>query len=95
MQRRRFLQAGSLVLGGLGLTELLRLRALAANGKSSEPNTAVVLLWLESGPGHMAPNDFLASVYRFLGIDSGHPFPDRHGRPMPILTRGRPICELV
>ncbi|MDX1944084.1 MAG: DUF1501 domain-containing protein [Pirellulaceae bacterium] len=40
------------------------------------------------------PNDFLASIYRFLGIDASHSFLDHRGRPMPILTHGEPIAEL-
>lgn len=40
------------------------------------------------------PNDLLASIYRFLGIDSTATFPDHAGRPMPILPKGAPISEL-
>lgn len=40
------------------------------------------------------PNDLLASLYRFLGIDPAQAFLDRHGRPMPILPSGSPISEL-
>lgn len=41
------------------------------------------------------PNDLLATVYRFMGIDQEHAFLDRSGRPMPILPYGRPIAELT
>lgn len=41
------------------------------------------------------PNDLLATVYRFLGIDPNHAFLDRSGRPMPILPHGTPIAELM
>jgi hypothetical protein len=41
------------------------------------------------------PNDFLATVYRFLGIDVNHAYPDFRGRPMPILPNGQPIAELL
>ena len=40
------------------------------------------------------PNDLLASMYRFLGIDTEITYPDLRGRPMPILPFGRPIAEL-
>ncbi len=40
------------------------------------------------------PNDLLANVYQFLGIDHTHAFPDHSGRPMPILPHGKPIVEL-
>lgn len=41
------------------------------------------------------PNDLLATVYRFMGIDQNHEFLDRSGRPMPILPHGSPIKELI
>jgi hypothetical protein len=43
----------------------------------------------------LTPNDLWASVFRHLGIDYNHAFPDLHGRPMPILPFGQPIKELV
>ena len=42
----------------------------------------------------LEPNDLLASVYRFLGIDQDAAFLDHSGRPMPILPYGGPIAEL-
>jgi hypothetical protein len=41
------------------------------------------------------PNDLWATVYRHLGIDYEQSFPDRRGRPMPILPSGSPIAELL
>lgn len=41
------------------------------------------------------PNDLLATVYHFMGIDQNHEFLDRSGRPMPILPHGSPIKELI
>jgi hypothetical protein len=41
------------------------------------------------------PNDLLASIYHFLGIDTEITYPDLRGRPMPILPTGRPIPELA
>jgi hypothetical protein len=43
----------------------------------------------------LTPNDLWATVYRHLGIDWEHAFPDHAGRPMPILPYGEPIAELV
>jgi uncharacterized protein (DUF1501 family) len=43
----------------------------------------------------MTPNDLWATVLSFLGIDSSHAFPDHAGRPMPILSDGKPIPELL
>lgn len=42
----------------------------------------------------LTPNDLLASIYRFLGIDQNAAFLDHRGRPMPILPHGTPIAEL-
>ncbi len=40
--------------------------------------------------------DFLATVYRHLGIDGAHvAIPNFSGRPVPILNEGSPIPELV
>lgn len=43
----------------------------------------------------LSPNDLWATVYRHLGIDTDHTFPDRSGRPMPILPGGEAIRELI
>lgn len=43
----------------------------------------------------LEPNDLLATVYRFLGIDPHFAFRDHAGRPMPILPYGEPITELL
>lgn len=48
LSRRAFLQAGAVGLSGLGLSDLLRLRA-AANTTSSASDTAVILVWLPGG----------------------------------------------
>lgn len=41
------------------------------------------------------PGDFLATIYRHLGIDAEKiALPDFSGRPVPILPHGRPIAEL-
>lgn len=41
------------------------------------------------------PNDLLATIYSFLGINPDHSYLDRRGRPMPILPYGKPIAELT
>lgn len=40
------------------------------------------------------PNDLLATIYRFLGVDSQSEILNHNGRPMPILPYGAPIAEL-
>lgn len=41
------------------------------------------------------PQDLLATIYRHLGIDYTRSFNDFFGRPVPILSEGRPISELI
>jgi Protein of unknown function (DUF1501) len=48
--RRSFLRAGVLGLGGLGLADLMRLRA---RGAADSSRRSVILFWLSGGPGHM------------------------------------------
>jgi uncharacterized protein (DUF1501 family) len=43
----------------------------------------------------LEPNDFLATVYRHLGIDTRAEVVDRSGRPLRVLDRTDPIAELV
>lgn len=85
--RRRFIEVGSLLFGGLGLTELLRLRAQTAE-KSGKPelDTAVILLWLEGGPSHMETYDLKPNAPR-----------EYRGEFLPIKTNvpGMDVCELM
>lgn len=58
--RRSFLQAGTLGLGGLALSDLLRLRASGASTSppiSAANDRSVILFWLSGGPGHMETYD--------------------------------------
>jgi uncharacterized protein (DUF1501 family) len=44
----------------------------------------------------VGPQDFLATIYRHLGIDYEKvTLPDFMGRPVPIVSNGKPIAELV
>ena len=43
----------------------------------------------------VTPQDLLATVYRHLGIDAGHHFTDFAGRPVPVLSSGRSISQLI
>jgi hypothetical protein len=43
----------------------------------------------------LSPNDLWATVYRHLGIDYHRSFLDFTGRPMPILSEGTPIAEML
>jgi hypothetical protein len=55
----------------------------ATNSKGEEP---------VSRP--LTPNDLWASVYKHLGVNPEHTFPDHGGRPMTILPFGEPIHEI-
>ena len=53
LSRRSLLRAGSLGLAGvnLGLADLLRARAIAAeNGRAGPADRSVILVWLDGGP---------------------------------------------
>jgi hypothetical protein len=53
LNRRSFLEAGTLVLGGvsLGLADLLSARAWAADaGRSGPSDRSVIMIWLDGGP---------------------------------------------
>ncbi len=41
------------------------------------------------------PNDLLATIYHFLGIDYQELVPDNAGRPVPLIPFGTPIRELL
>jgi hypothetical protein len=41
-----------------------------------------------------SPQDVLATMYRFLGVDPAVQYADNSGRPHPVLPRGTPIEEL-
>ncbi len=43
----------------------------------------------------LAPQDLLATIYRHLGIDQRADITDFAGRPVPILSTGKPIRELI
>jgi hypothetical protein len=43
----------------------------------------------------LAPHDILATVYHVMGVDTTAAFPDHAGRPIPILSAGEPIRELI
>jgi hypothetical protein len=43
----------------------------------------------------LKPHDVLATVYHVLGVDPSLSFNDRSGRPVPILSEGEPIREIL
>jgi hypothetical protein len=83
INRRDFLQAGALGLGGLTLVDVLRLRA---RGKARSSPRSVVMVWLNGGPSHIDMYD--------LKPDAPAEF---RGEFKPIKTNvpGMDICELM
>ena len=85
VSRRSFLEAGSLALGGLGLSDFFRLRAHASSAaETSDP--AVILIWLQGGPSHLETYDLKPDA----------PLEYR-GEMTPIhsVVSGLDVCELL
>jgi Protein of unknown function (DUF1501) len=53
VSRRSFLQVGVAGMGALSLGQMLALKEASAAAGSARKDTAVILLWLDGGPGHM------------------------------------------
>jgi hypothetical protein len=83
--RRAFLQLGALGLSGIGLTDLLRLRAEAKTAGTA-PDTAVILVWLPGGISHIDTYDMKPSAPQ-----------DYRGefRPIRSVVPGLDVCELL
>ncbi|MCH8831001.1 MAG: DUF1501 domain-containing protein, partial [Planctomycetes bacterium] len=84
--RRSFLTVGALGLGGLGLSDLLRLQAEASTKTIPEQDTAVIFVWLPGGPPHMEMYDMKPDAPA-----------DYRGDFRPIRTNvsGLDVCELM
>ncbi len=85
LSRRSFLQAGGISVLGLGLSDFLKLRAIAQTSGALLKDNAVIFVWLPGGPAHMDTYDMkpeAPSEYR--------------GDFQPIRTNvpGIEICEL-
>ncbi len=57
VDRRTFLRAGVLGSVGLGLSDLLKSRASAADAGGPTADTSVILVWLNGGPSHLETYD--------------------------------------
>lgn len=82
VSRREFLQAGTLALGGLLLSDILAGRAAA--GQASK-DTAVILLYLHGGPSQLETYDLKPDA----PIEYRSVF-----KPIPTRVPGMNICEL-
>ena len=53
VSRRSFLQLGMAGMGSLSLSQILRAKESASAAGKGSKETAVILIWLDGGPGHM------------------------------------------
>ena len=83
--RRSFLRVGTLGLGGLTLSDLLRLRARASASGRGREDTAIIQVFLGGGPSHIDTYD--------LKPDAPGEFRGEF-RPIPTNVPGIAICEL-
>ncbi|MCH2612691.1 MAG: DUF1501 domain-containing protein [Pirellulales bacterium] len=84
--RRSFLEAGSLLLGGLTLPDLLRQRAAAQEAGNQAKDTSVILIWLQGGPSHMDTYDLKPDApLEYRGDVS----------PISTVVPGMDICEFL
>ncbi len=83
--RRSFLKLGALGLGGVSLSDVIRLRAQAGTA-TARSETSVIFIWLPGGPPHMemydmkpeAPSDYRGEFH-----------------PIPTNVSGLDVCELM
>lgn len=85
VSRRQILQMGSLAVGGLGLSDLLRLEAHGAQ-EAAKSDHSVIFIWLPGGPPHMETYDMKPEA----PLDYRGEF-----RPIPTRTAGIDVCELL
>lgn len=84
--RRSFLEAGSLLLGGLTLGDLAKARAESVSENESALDTSVILIWLQGGPSHMETYDMKPDApIEYRG----------ECRPISTVVPGMNICELL
>lgn len=86
MARRSFFEAGSLALGGLGLSDLFKARAQAKEDRVAAVDTSVILIWLQGGPSHMETYDMKPDApLDYRGLLS----------PIPTVVPGLDVCEYL
>src|ERR1041385_8378350 len=85
ISRRSFLQAGALSVVGLGLSDFLRLRALAETSGAMPKDNAVIFIWLPGGPAYIDTYDMKPDApVEFRG----------DFRPIRTNVSGLEVCEL-
>ena len=86
LSRRSFLKVGTLGMCGLGLSDLLRLRANAQENPAAAtpPDTAVIFVWLPGGPPHLETYDMKPDApTEYRGLFS----------PIKTNVSGMEVCE--
>ena len=88
LSRRSFLSVGTLGVGGLGLSDLLRLKAEAATAgiAKGEKDTSIIFIWLPGVPPHMEMYDMKPEA----PADYRGPY-----RPIHSNVPGIDVCELM
>src|SRR5213593_1961553 len=89
MGRRDFLQLGIGAAFGLGFTDLLRLRAAAAEagGKTVSPHQVnCIMIWMDGGPSHYETFDPKPDAPKEIRGDF---------TPIPTAVKGVQFCEIV
>ena len=86
VSRRSFLQSGMLALTGLGVADVLRLRAAAQETGRTAEDTSVIFLWLPGGPPHMETYDMKPNAPAEYRGDF---------KPIPTNVPGMDVCELM
>ncbi|MDA1163262.1 MAG: DUF1501 domain-containing protein [Planctomycetota bacterium] len=86
VSRRSFLEAGSLLLGGLTLSDVIKSRADASAAGQIPSDTSVILIWLQGGPSHMETYD--------LKPDAPAEYRGEM-RPISSVVPGMDVCELL
>ncbi len=87
VSRRSFLEVGALSAVGLGLSDFLRLKALASTPATAAPNrdAAVIFVWLPGGPSQLDTYDMKPDAPVEIRGDF---------RPIRTVVPGMDICEL-
>ncbi|MEC7555799.1 MAG: DUF1501 domain-containing protein [Planctomycetota bacterium] len=82
--RRQFLSMGTLGVSGVGLADVMRMKAEA--GITTDPDTSFLFVWLPGGPPHMEMYDMKPNAPAdYRGIFN----------PIPTTVPGLDVCELM
>jgi hypothetical protein len=83
--RRHFLKVGALGVGGLALSDVMKLRA-DSGSQNAIPDTSIIFIWLPGGPPHMEMYDMKPDA----PLDYRGDF-----HPISTVVSGLDVCELL